>query len=237
MRAAGVPNRSASIRQRRAATCRPATPPPASQLYPPGGQWRTADWGATGAAGLELGAAEYQLQGAHEELTAARAAADKEPSEANIARVQKAEVNVGLMTYLARTGLGTAASYPLSATKLRYSYPQPRFESGRGRGDASQPAWSASGATSDLPRVVPVVRARSPRALACRHARWPWRAVQVRGVEPQPVGHSGMVAKAINPADSGSVHSQEVLAGTRALRQCSASTSACMARMLVMTAL
>jgi hypothetical protein len=87
---------------------RPGTAEP-SDLFPPGPvRYRGSDYGVAGVAGVEAGVSGTLAYQAHQELTEAQAAAQRDPSAVNIDRLQRARDVVALTESLARGGAGVA---------------------------------------------------------------------------------------------------------------------------------
>ena len=93
--------------------------PPAGRLYQPTPGDRLAAPATVGAAGLvEAGLTEGMFAGPYRrELKEAQAAVEKDPSEANIQRLESARNKLALAELAARIGLGTAGGAVLSGSK------------------------------------------------------------------------------------------------------------------------
>jgi hypothetical protein len=102
---------------------------PSSELFQgrPGirGQVTGSDLAVMGGSAAEAGVAEYRLHHAHQELAAAQAAAQSDPSDLNIARLQQARDEVAFWQSLGRVGQAGVAGYGIAATKMPRHYPRP----------------------------------------------------------------------------------------------------------------
>lgn len=99
---------------------------PASELFPPDmSALRLADIGVVGAGAADAGLSTYFLEGAEQELEAAQAAVDLDPSEPNLVRLERARDAVKLWETAQRAGLGLAAGRLGGAFKTPYSRARP----------------------------------------------------------------------------------------------------------------
>jgi len=96
----------------------------ASELYQDGRKLRPNDWGHIGAGLTEAGASGVGLVLAQQELDAAQAAVDADPSEHNLARLERARNYVAFGQSISRAGaayaagrLGGAFIHPYSAAR------------------------------------------------------------------------------------------------------------------------
>lgn len=94
---------------------------PFNELYQPSkGKNLATDLGIAGAFGGEAALGEFKLKpDAHEELIAATQAANADPSEINIGRLQDAKDNVALWEGASNIGRGGAVGYGLRAMKTQ----------------------------------------------------------------------------------------------------------------------
>lgn len=97
-------------------------PTSAAGLYPPGGHpvWRTGDTVRMGSFSGLAGLGEWRALMVREELAEARRAAQAEPSEANLRRVNRAERELALLLIGARTAEGAFSTYPVTSYFARY---------------------------------------------------------------------------------------------------------------------
>jgi hypothetical protein len=102
---------------------------PTSQLFQPRtgirGQINATDVAVMGGLGTEGAVAEARRMAADHELAEANAAASRDPSDVNIARLQQAKDEVAFWQSLARVGQAGAVSYGVTATKTPRVYPRP----------------------------------------------------------------------------------------------------------------
>jgi hypothetical protein len=105
---------------------------PSADLFPVPPVWRRqftgADLGAEGVAGADVVYSELRKSQAENELAHAQDIARQDPSELNIARMQRALSEVAFWQSMSRFGQGTAGGY-LAGTKFSHRhYPQPDLQ-------------------------------------------------------------------------------------------------------------
>lgn len=97
-----------------------------SELFPPDAErFRFNDAAIPAAFGAEAGVTYAFLQDAEQELTEAQAAADSDPNEANLARLESARDKVAILTTAFRAGLGVAAGRLSGVAAHRYRHARP----------------------------------------------------------------------------------------------------------------
>jgi hypothetical protein len=102
---------------------------PASELFPqPHGfrsQVRGPDYALTAGYGVDAVVMEVRAHQAHEEVKAAREDYRKDPTEANLSRLQRALDMEGFWTAAARTGQMAIPAHALTTKLMPYQYPRP----------------------------------------------------------------------------------------------------------------
>lgn len=93
----------------------------ASSLFAPKSSTaRVPDWAVIGGGAADAAASTAMLSNAQKELDAAQAAADQDPSEANLARLEQAKDQVAVWETAQRVGFGVAAGRAVGTFSHRY---------------------------------------------------------------------------------------------------------------------
>lgn len=93
----------------------------ASSLFAPRASTaRIPDWAVIGGGAADAAASTVMLNNAQQELAAAQTAADRDPSEANLTRLEQAKDQVAVWTTAQRVGFGVAAGRAVGTFSHRY---------------------------------------------------------------------------------------------------------------------